>query len=155
MKVLRNGSSLATNGNLAYAELDSHSDTCVFGKDALVLELYDQKVNVHPFHPDLGHIKSAPIAKVAIAYDDPRTGETTMLIIDQCIYVKDIEGGLLSPFQLRAFDIEVNYTARQFVNHVDEHTHAIVTSKLVIPLELHGIRSSCCLLYTSPSPRDS
>ena len=82
-----------------------HTQTLVC---ALVLELYNQKVNVYPFHSDLGHIKFAPIVEVAIAYNDLRTGETAMLIVDQCIYVKDIEEGLLFPVQLRAFDVEVN-----------------------------------------------
>ncbi len=55
-------------------ELDSHADTCVLGRDALIFLNYDRPVIVKGYDPSLG-TKTYATVSGAIAYDDPLTGE--------------------------------------------------------------------------------
>jgi hypothetical protein len=80
------------------AELDSHADTCLFGKDALLLYLTDDSVDVSVFHPSLETLSSVAIASVALAYDDLVPKETWILEFNQVLYAKDLH--LIIPLQM-------------------------------------------------------
>ena len=69
----------------SYTELDSHSDTCVVGKHALIIHDYDRPVNVSGFDKSLGSVNDRRIVSAALAYDRLDNGETIMLIINQAI----------------------------------------------------------------------
>jgi len=62
-------------------ELDSHADTCVLGRDALILLDYDQPVVVEGYDPSLG-TKTYATVSGALAYDDPLTGEVYHIVIN-------------------------------------------------------------------------
>jgi len=55
-------------------ELDSHADTCVLGRDALILLDYDHPVVVEGYDPSLG-TKTYATFSGELVYDDPLTGE--------------------------------------------------------------------------------
>jgi hypothetical protein len=87
---------------LGTCELDSHADTCVAGPNTVVIEYTDQVVSVSAFTNQLVVLKDIPIGTVATAYDDPRDGNTVILIIHQALLLHDIvESTLLCPNQLR------------------------------------------------------
>jgi hypothetical protein len=94
-------------------ELDSHADTCLFGKDALLLYQTDESVEVSGFHPSLQKLTNIPIALVAVAYNDPVTNGTWMLEFHQVLYFA---------------------TDKQRLS-----THAITAGELIIPLKMVGI----------------
>ncbi len=52
-------------------ELDSHADTCVLGRDALILLDYDRPVVVEGYDPSLG-TKTYATVSGALPYDDPK-----------------------------------------------------------------------------------
>jgi hypothetical protein len=124
-------------------ELDSHADTCLFGRDALLLYQTDESVEVSGFHLSLQKLTNIPIASVAVAYDDPVTCETWMLEFHQVLYSKDLPNGLLCPNQMPDNGITVNDVPRQFATDKrSPTTHALMVGELIIPLEMVGIWSA-------------
>ena len=54
-------------------ELDSHADTCVLGRDALIILDYQQPVSIVGYDKSLGS-KTYQTVSGVVAYDDPQTG---------------------------------------------------------------------------------
>eukprot|EP00957_Ditylum_brightwellii_P138780 10578742-Ditylum_brightwellii.AAC.1 len=78
-------------------ELDSHTDTCVVGKNCLIVQEFDRYVSVTGYDPALGSQNERQIITASFAYDCPDNGETTMLIIHQAILIETMENNLLYP----------------------------------------------------------
>jgi hypothetical protein len=79
-------------------ELDSHADTCVLGRDCLVILDYDRPVQVVGYDPALG-VKTYRTISGVVAHDDPATGEVFHLVINQAIYIPHLDHHLLCPMQ--------------------------------------------------------
>ena len=81
----------------------------------------------------------------AVAYDDPVTGDTFMLVIHQAIHMPRLSHNLLCPMQLRQNDVEVDERPKFLTTNPTEKSHAIVLTDeagvLVIPLQLRGVSS--------------
>jgi hypothetical protein len=87
--------------SMTHTELDSHADTCCFGKNALVIAESSHNVDVTPFLSKLGSVSKVPIVSCAMAYDDLRDYLTYVLIFHQVLYfANDLEHNLLCPNQL-------------------------------------------------------
>ena len=129
-------------------ELDSHADTCCFRRKNVFVLSHDlnQQAMVGGFLPSFGSV-STPIASVAVAYDDPTTYETYILIFNQCLLFDDLPNHLLCPFQMRMNDIIVNdnplstLIRSNLYPELRSTDHSIVTSNptLHIPLYLRGV----------------
>ena len=89
-------------------ELDSHADTCAFGKHAYIMEETSQAVSVAGFHPDMKEIDNVKIVTAAVAYDCPFTLVTYVLIFPQSLYFPRMNHNLICPDQLREFGLTVN-----------------------------------------------
>jgi transposase len=127
--------------DLNQSELDSHADTCVAGANTMVTEYTDTKVSVSPFSDSYEAIKDFPIATVATAWDDPATGDVTILYINEALYFGDkMSHTLLCPNQLRSHGWKVQDVPKQFDA---ESAHAIIdpTGTFRMPLEMNGIIS--------------
>lgn len=127
------------------AELDSHCDTCSFGRDAVLVYDTGHTVSVEPFISSLGKVTKVPIGTVAIAYDCPSTLQTYILYFHQSLYFKDMQRHLISPAQMRHNQVVVNETpllhlAPQDRNH-SSHSIIFQEPSLHIPLRLSGIIS--------------
>ena len=121
-------------------ELDSHADTCCFGEaHCLVLQRHDYVVEVSGFHPDLPPLPNVPVVQCVVAYDDPITLLTRMLVFNQALLVKDMERALICPNQLRMNGVTVRDTPKQFDPTPGAHT--ISKDGIVLPLQLKGIMS--------------
>jgi hypothetical protein len=123
-------------------ELDSHSNTCCVGCDVLIVNTTEQTARVQPFLKSLGSVSKVSIVTAAIAYDDMKTGEVTVLLIHQALHFKDMKNCLLCPMQLRMNDIKLNERPKFLTGTPTVKYHALVIDKLVIPLSLHGVTSS-------------
>ncbi len=77
-------------------ELDSHADTCVLGRDALILLDHDRPVIVEGYDPSLGTKTYATVSR-ALAYDDPVTSKVYHLVINQAIHIPHLDHHLLCP----------------------------------------------------------
>ena len=124
-------------------ELDSHADTCCVGANVHILGQTHKTVNVTPFLQKLGTIKRAPIVDAAVAYDDPKSGETYILVINQAIHIPEMTHNLLCPMQCRMNDVLIDEVPKFLAPQPSDTTHSIHFKRnhLIIPLELDGVIS--------------
>ena len=129
-------------------ELDSHSDTCVVGKNALIVHDYDRKVNVAGYDPNQPTAQSLRIVSADLAFDDPNSGEVIILVLNQAISIPHIEHKLMSPFQMRFNGVKVNDTPILLTESPTDETHTLIVpgnfgvkDELVIPLMVHSVSS--------------
>ena len=123
------------------AELNSHADTCGVGSTARVIEYTGQTVEVSGFATSMDSIKNVPVVKAALAYNDPSTGETIILVLNQTLYFgDDLPHVLLNPNQLCSHSIVVNDTP-QHLSDKSSHSIKIEEEKIEIPLLLKGVIS--------------
>jgi hypothetical protein len=130
-------------------ELYSHADTCCFGRHSTILSTdMSQRATVSGFHTNLGELQCV-VGSVAVAYDDPVSHQTYILVINQVLIFEDLEHNLVSPFQLRMNEIVVNdvpittLVQTKDMNDIDPKSHSIFMPllDLQIPLRLKGTTS--------------
>jgi hypothetical protein len=88
-------------------ELDSHADTCVLERDALIILDYNRPVSIVGYDESLGS-KTYQTVSGVVAYDDPQTRRTLHLIINQAIHIPHFDHHLLCPIQCPVNDVIVN-----------------------------------------------
>ena len=79
-------------------ELDTHANTSVLGKHCLVVQDFNQPVDVLGWDSTLGNIECPTVTGV-VAYDHPTTGQTYMLVFNQAIYTESVDNHLIYPMQ--------------------------------------------------------
>ena len=70
----------STPNSLGKCEIDNHADMTCFGSNFMPISYTGQSCDVLPFSETYAARKDIPIVTAATAWDDPMTGETTMLI---------------------------------------------------------------------------
>jgi hypothetical protein len=73
------------------SELDSHADTCSFGKSAYIVQETGETISVAGCIDTLGTVKEEPIVTAAVAYDDPATYQTYILFFHQALYFERLD----------------------------------------------------------------
>ena len=66
----------------------------------MILYQTEMTVDVNPFSYDFGMIPEVPIFHAAVAYDFPITGNSTIIIINNALYIRDMEHNLLPPIMM-------------------------------------------------------
>ncbi|MGH3054764.1 MAG: hypothetical protein ACRDL7_07285 [Gaiellaceae bacterium] len=113
----------------------------VLGKSWVVLEYTEQVCNVHPYSDKLPQLVDIPIVTGATAYNDPITGETTILIAPQSLWLgEEHMESLICPNQLRHFGVEIDDIPHQFSNGTS--IHGIRFDDYALPFILDG-----CISY--------
>jgi len=153
---VRIGSSWSMPINEVRVELDSHADTCIVGRNCLVVNDHCRPVNVYGFDPSDGS-KSARIVDAAIKYISPFTGEKFILMINQAIEIKGLDHHLLCPMQCRLNGARINELPKFLADLPTLETHAIQlsdpddpTHPLLIPLKVHGVTSYFTAMKPTP-----
>jgi hypothetical protein len=123
-------------------ELDSHDDTCVLGRGALIILDYNRPVSV------VGYDESLGSKTYQTAYDDPQTRRTLHLIINQAIHIPHIDHHLLCPMQCCVNDVTVNDLPEFLAVDSTDQTHALTLTDpnnplqlIILPLILRGVTS--------------
>ncbi len=89
-------------------EMDSHADAIACGSNCVIMHCTGRECDVTPCTETHEPIKSAPIVQAATAYDNPETGETTILMLNEAMWMGDkMTHTLVNPNQLRAHGITV------------------------------------------------
>ena len=88
-------------------ELYSHADTCVIGKDCLILNDYERPVTLYSYDRSLGAQSFCTVSAV-LGYIDPKSGQTYHLVIHQAIEIPHLEHSLLCPIQCGMNGVEIN-----------------------------------------------
>jgi hypothetical protein len=113
----------------------------VAGANTVPLWYTDHKVNVSPFIGEYAPIGDIPIASVATAWDDPQSGRTIILIINEALCFGDqMEYTLSCPNQLRYNGIIVNDVPPMFYGADTPHS-IVIPGIIEIPLKMRGIIS--------------
>jgi len=123
--------------------LDSHANMCCLGRQALAFNSSDLTCDVTPYDPAIDSRPGIPLCDMALAYDDPNTGDTYILVFFNSLYIKDMEHNLVPPFIMREAGINVHDTP---LIHCDspsssDHSIYIPSAELRIQLHLQGIFS--------------
>jgi hypothetical protein len=134
------------DGDDSRTGLDSHADTCVVGKDVLIVHDLDRTVNVTGYDPSQPAATSLRMVSAALAYDSPVNGEVIILVVHQAIHIPHLQHNLLSPMQLRLNDVIVNNTPRLLTPAPTDSTHTLAISggqngDLIVPLAIYGVSS--------------
>lgn len=133
-------SSLSSSSTECRTELDSHADSPVLGKHASILFQTDKTISVAPFSDSLGILPEVPVAHGAVAYDCPYSGQTFILVINNALYIPEMECNLLPPIALRMHGLQVDECPKFLARRPTDSTHSITLSdpKLCLPLSLYG-----------------
>ena len=89
-------------------KLDSHADVTVVGRNVLVLTDLNRLVTVTGYDPASPSLPNVKTVGAVVAYDDPMTGQSIMLTINQALYIPNLEHNLLCPMQCRMNGVLVN-----------------------------------------------
>ena len=83
-------SSSSTYDSTSRTEQDSLADSPVVGKSAMILYKTEMTVYVTPFSDEFGMMPEVPVVHAALAYYFPITGNSTILIINNVLYIREI-----------------------------------------------------------------
>ena len=129
-----------TSASTSRTELDYHADSPVFGKNTMILYKTDMTVNVTFFSDDFVMMPEVPVVYATVSYDFPITDNSTILIINNAIYIREIEHNLLPPIIMRLSGLLVDECPKLLCpNHMIE-THFIFFPT-ENPLAFHGTTS--------------
>ena len=87
-------------------ELDTHADTFVAGRNCLVLGYTERVCDVMPYSDDYEPKTGIPIVKAATGYT-AASGERSILVFNEALWMPEMECSLMNPNQLRHFGVEV------------------------------------------------
>ena len=91
-------------------ELDFHADTIVWGSNCIVIHFTGKECDVAPYTDTYDTIKAVSIVHADTAYDNPETGDTTILILNKEIWMGEtMDHTLVNPNQLHAYGMTVQY----------------------------------------------
>ena len=106
-------------------ELDSHADTCAVSEGTTIpIHDYNTPVRVHGYMGDVEH-RTARTVNAIMAYDDPKDGQTFMLIVQQALLIPKLKQILLCPNQMRDHGLRVNDEPKFTLDNPQDHHHAI------------------------------
>ena len=131
-------------GKVALAtEPYSHAESPLFGKNAMILYKTDMTDNVTPFYDDFGMMTEVPVFNTAVAYNFPITGNSTILIINNALYIREMENNILPPIMMRLSGLLVDKCPTFLCPNPTISTHSIffLTENNRLPLALHGTTS--------------
>ena len=107
-KVFTTTPSPTTPNTRSRCELDSHADTTCFGSNFVPIGWTDISCDVSPYSDEYKAMTNVPVAHAATAYDDPVTGQTTILIFNNGLWFgTKLTDSLISPNQCRSFGVDI------------------------------------------------
>ena len=87
-------------------EMDSHADTCVAGKNCIVLNYTDRSCDVLPYSSEYDAVKNVNVVTAATGYTSSR-GLQYILVFNEALHMPSLDHTLINPNQLRNHGIRV------------------------------------------------
>ena len=117
-------------------ELDLHANMIVLGKNCFVFEWSGKSCNVQPFTESLGVATNILIVDATIAYDCPYSHTSYILIVQNALYMDNLDDNLLPPFIMRQAGLKVNDVPKIHCPEPmdDDHSITFQDNDLKIPL---------------------
>ena len=134
------GTSIGLYGDLSVTELDSHANMAVAGSGCTIIARSGQYANVTPFSADLPVLERVEIGDVAIAYDDPISLVTYLLVMKNALLIPSMTHNLLPPFLIQEASLYLDETPKfQSTDlSLDNHTIYDEETGMRIHLQLNG-----------------
>jgi hypothetical protein len=117
----------------------------VLGRDALIILDYNRPVSVVGYYESLGS-KTYQTVSGVVAYNDPQTGRTLHLIINQALHIPHLDHHLLCPMQCCVNDVIVNDLPKFLATDPTDQMHALTLTDpdnplqpVILPLILRGV----------------
>ncbi len=119
----------------------------MLGCDALIILDYNRPVSIVGYDESIGS-KTYQTMSGVVAYDDPYTGRTLHLIINQAIHIPHLDHHLLCPMQCRVNDVIIKDLPKFLATDPTDQTHALTLTdpnnplqQVILPLTLRGVTS--------------
>jgi hypothetical protein len=127
-------------------ELDSHADMTVLGAGALIIQSYDQPVEVvGNMDPQQGLQMFENVSSV-LAFDHPWDRQVYHLVFHQAIHMPQLDHHLLCPMQCHVNDVTVNNVPKFLTCFPSDNMHPLIvqipdndSTTLSFPLHLQGV----------------
>ncbi len=117
----------------------------MLGRDALIILDYNRPVSVVGYYESLGS-KTYQTVSGVVAYNDPQTGRTLHLIINQALHIPHLDHHLLCPMQCCVNDVIVNDLPKFLATDPTDQMHALTLTDpdnplqpVILPLILRGV----------------
>ena len=134
------GASVGLYKGKSVTELDSHANMAVAGQDCTIIARSGHYATVTPFSGDLPVMERVEIGDVAIAFDDPFSGETFLLVMRNALLIPSMDHNLLPPFLIREALLFLDETPKFQSTQLSLENHTIhdEVTGLRIHLQLNG-----------------
>ncbi len=99
---------MGSHSGLHATELDSHANMAVAGPDCTVIATSGRHATVTPFSSNLPTMDMVEIGDVAIAYDDPISLQTYLLVMRNALLIPMMDHNLIPPFLIRLASLQVD-----------------------------------------------
>ena len=119
------GASVGLYGCLSVTDLDSHANMPVAERDCTIISRSGHHATVTPFFADLPVMEQVEIGDVAIAYDDPYSLRTFLLVIWNALLISSMDQNLLPPFLVREASLFLDETPKFQSTDLTRDNHTI------------------------------
>ena len=138
------GASLGAYSGQGATELDSHANMAVAGSDCTIVATSGRYATVTPFSSNLPPMDMVEIGDVVIAYDDPITLQTFLLVMRNALLIPLMDHNLIPLFLIRMAGFQVDETPKHQLALPTVDIHSIYDSEtgMHIHLKLNRIFSS-------------
>jgi hypothetical protein len=130
LAVMIGGASMGSDASLGATELDSHANMAVAGSNCTIIATSGCYANVTPFSSNLPMMEGVEIGDAAIAYDNPISHVTYLLVMQNALLIPTMNHNLILPFLIREADLYVDKTPKHQVANPMVDNHVIVTLRL-------------------------
>ena len=137
------GASLGAYSGQGATKLDSHANMVVAGFDCTVIATSGRYAMATPFCSNLPTMDMVGIGDFAIAYNDPISLQTYLLVMRNVLLIPTMDHNLVTPFLLRMAGLQVDETPMHQLALPTVNNHSIYDSEteMHIHLKLKGIFS--------------
>ncbi len=134
---------MGCHSGLHATKLDSHANMAAAGSDCTVIATSGCHATVTPFSSNLPTMNMVEIGDVALAYDDPISLLTYLLVMRNALLIPTMDHNLTPPFLIRLAGLQVDETPKHQMALPTVNNHAIYDSEtgMSIHLKLNGIFS--------------
>ena len=134
------GISVGLYGCMSVTELDSHANMAVAGSNCTIIQRSGHYANAMPFSSELSTMEKVKIGDVALAYDNPVTLKTYLLVMRNAFLILMMDHNLLPQFLIREASLFLDETLKFQLTSLlrDNHTIYDDGTGLRIHLQLNG-----------------
>jgi hypothetical protein len=137
------GTSMGSYSGLHATKLDSHANMAVAGSDCTVIARSGHHATITPFSSNLPTMDMVEIGDLAIAYNDPISLQTYLLVMRIALLIPTMDHNMIPPLLIRLAGLQVDEIPKHqlALPTIDNHAIYDLESGMHIHLKLNGIFS--------------